>query len=230
MKQLGIIGGMGPLATADLYKKIIDLTPATCDQEHLHIVIDSFAQIEDRTKFIMGEGVSPLAKLVQSAKRLKEAGCEAMLMACNTAHFFAPDVEKEAGVKILHIAKVAVDAIKKRYPNAKDIAVIATSGTKKAGVYDNILKEYGLNSVGFSKEQQDGLMDCIYKGVKAGKTQEFVPKFNQIISEIKADVYIAACTEIPMFLPYLDGDYKFIDATLELAKVGVEFGIEREIF
>ncbi|MFC2491831.1 MAG: aspartate/glutamate racemase family protein [Campylobacter curvus] len=229
MKRLGIIGGMGPLASADLYKKMTELTPATCDQEHLHIVIDSYSQIEDRTKFIMGEGPSPLPKLVESAKLLKNAGCEALLMSCNTAHFFAEDIQKQAGVKILHIARAAVDAIKGRYPDAKDIAVIATSGTKKARVYDKILDEYGLNSVSFTKEQQDGIMDCIYKGVKAGKTQEFVPIFNKIISGIKADVYIAACTEIPMFLPFLDRDYKFIDATLELAKVGVEFGLERKI-
>lgn len=230
MRQIGIIGGMGPLATADLYKKMIDLTPATCDQEHLHIIIDSYAQIEDRTKFIMGEGANPLPKLVESAKRLKQVGCEALLMPCNTAHFFANDIEEQADVKILHIAKAAVAAIRKQYPNAKDIAVIATSGTKKARVYDTILDEYELNSVEFSTQRQQGLMDCIYKGVKAGKTQEFVPIFNKIISEIKADVYIAACTEIPMFLPFLDKDYNFIDATLELAKVGVEFGLERKIF
>ncbi|MBR8463077.1 aspartate/glutamate racemase family protein [Campylobacter sp. faydin G-24] len=230
MRQLGIIGGMGPLATADLYKKIIDLTPASCDQEHLHIVIDSYAQIEDRTKYIMGEGDDPLPKLVKSAKRLKAAGCEAMLMSCNTAHFFAPAIEREAGVKILHIARAAVDAIKKYYPNAKDVAVIATSGTKKARVYDAILDEYGLNSIAFTQEQQQNLMDCIYKGVKAGKTDEYVSLFNQTLSEIKADVYIAACTEIPIFLPFVGSEYKFIDATLELAKVGVEFGLDRKIF
>ena len=71
MKQLGIIGGMGPQATLDLYQKIINLTPASKDQDHLHIVIDSFAQIEDRTAFILGQGQNPLPKLIQSAKLLK---------------------------------------------------------------------------------------------------------------------------------------------------------------
>ena len=230
MKTLGIIGGMGPLATADLYKKIIDITPATCDQEHLHIVIDSYAQIEDRTKFIMGEGESPLPKLIQSAKLLKNAGCDAMLMACNTAHYFAPSIEKEAGVKILHIAKVTVDALQKKYPHAKNIAVIATSGTKKAGVYDQILKERGLKSVDFSKETQDVIMECIYKGIKAGKLEEYVPVFYEVLSNIEADVYIAGCTEIPMFLPFISSEYKFIDATFELAKAGVEFGLEKRVF
>lgn len=227
MKTIGIIGGMGPLATIDLYNKMVSLTPAKCDQDHIHVIIDSFPQIEDRTKFILQGGTSPLSKLVQSAKRLKQAGCEAIIMPCNTAHFFAPDVEKQAEVNILYITKIAVEAIKQRYPEAKDIAVIATSGTKKGEVYDKILKEQNLNSVSFTKEQQDALMDCIYKGVKAGKTDEYVDIFNKTLSGIKADVYIAACTEIPMFLPTLDRPYKFIDATLELARFAVNYALER---
>ncbi|MCR4942205.1 MAG: amino acid racemase [Campylobacter sp.] len=230
MKTLGILGGMGPLATADLYSKIIALTPANCDQDHLHIIIDSFAQIEDRTQYILGLGESPLPKLIQSATLLKNAGAQAILMPCNTAHFFADEIEKQVGVDIIHIAKTAVNALKLAYPNAKDIAVIATSGTKKAGVYDKILCEYGLNSVSFSQKQQDNIMSCIYDGVKAGKTTEFVELMRDTLKSIKADVYIAACTEIPMFLPYLLDEFKFIDATLELAKFAVEFGLEKRIF
>lgn len=225
MKTLGIIGGMGPLATIDLYQKIVSLTPAKCDQEHIHVIIDSYAQIEDRTKFIMGCGDSPLNKLTQSAKLLKNAGADAIIMPCNTAHFFAKDIEKNAGVKILYITKIAVDALQKAYPNAKDIAVIATSGTKKGGVYDEILHKRGLNSVNFTNEQQNALMECIYSGVKAGKTADYVGLFNKTLSEIKADAYVAACTEIPMFLPTLDKPYKFIDATYELAKFAVGYAL-----
>ena len=225
MKTIGILGGMGPLATCDLYKKIIELTPAKRDQDHLHLVIDSYAQIEDRTEFILGKGADPLPKLITSARLLKNAGCEAILIACNTAHFFAPEIEKQTGVKIIHIAKTAVEALKAAYPGAKNIAVIATSGTKKARVYDEILEREGLTSVEFSPAQQEALMSCIYEGVKAGKTEEFAPKFNETIAGIKADAYIAACTEIPMFLPYLDKPYKFIDATMELARAAVKLGL-----
>ncbi|MDL0088591.1 aspartate/glutamate racemase family protein [Campylobacter gastrosuis] len=225
MKTLGIIGGMGPLATIDLYQKIISLTPAKCDQEHIHVIIDSYAQIEDRTKFIMGCGNSPLDKLVESAKRLKNAGADALIMPCNTAHFFADEIEKMAGVTILHIAKIAVNALQNAYPDAKDIAIIATSGTKKGEVYDKILNERGLNSVGFTNEQQNALMECIYSGVKAGKTADYVGLFNKTLSQIKADAYVAACTEIPMFLPTLDKPYKFIDATYELAKFAVGYAL-----
>ncbi|QCD44883.1 aspartate/glutamate racemase family protein [Campylobacter mucosalis] len=227
MKTIGILGGMGPQATIDLYQKIVSLTPASSDQEHLHVVIDSYSQIEDRTKFIMGEGASPLPKLVEAANRLKNAGCDAIIISCNTAHFFAPQIEEQTGVKILYISKIAVDAVQREHPNAKNVAVIATSGTKKGEVYDRILRERGLNSVSFTNAQQEALMDCIYKGVKAGKTDEYVGLFNKTIASIEADVYIAACTEIPLLLPTLDKPYKFIDATLELAKYAVNYALER---
>jgi len=79
--------------------------------------------------------------------------------------------------------------------------------------------------VDFSKETQDVIMECIYKGVKAGKLEEYVPVFYEVLSNIEADVYIAGCTEIPMFLPFISSD-----ATFELAKAGVEFGLEKRVF
>ncbi|MGH1601679.1 aspartate/glutamate racemase family protein [Campylobacter majalis] len=226
MKTLGILGGMGPLATIDLYQKIVSLTPAKCDQEHIHVVIDSYAQIPDRTKYILGGGENPLPMMCEAANRLKQAGCDAVIMPCNTAHYFANDIQREVGVEILYMNKITVNALINRYKDAKNIAVIATTGTKIGRVYDDILNMHGLNSVEFSDCQQNAFMKCIYDGVKAGKTHEYIELFNKTLAKIKADVYIAACTEIPIFLPYIDGQYRFVDATLELAKYAVEFALK----
>lgn len=224
MKTIGIIGGMGPAATIDLYSKITALTKAKKDQEHLHLIIDSFALIPDRTAYILGDGEDPAPFLAQSAKRLKNAGCEAVAIACNTAHYFASAVENE-GLEVLHIAKIATKTLRQRFSTAKNIAVIATEGTHKAGVYDEFLKINGLNSIKPSKEQQSGIMACIYDGVKAGRTQEYADEFCKIVASIQADAYIAACTEIPLLLSYLPTHLqdKFIDATHELAKQIVRY-------
>lgn len=223
MKCVGIIGGMGAKASVDLYDKITQLTPATRDQDHIHLIIDSYAQIEDRTSFILNQGQDPLPKLLLSANRLKNCGCDAIAIACNTAHFFADELEKQTGLKILHIAKIAISALINTNPEAKDIAVIATTGTQKGQIYEKVLAMYGLNSVQITDAQQEAIMSCIYKGVKAGKTEEFAPLFSQVLREIKADVFVAACTEIPLLLPHIKQDFKFIDATLELAKQIVKF-------
>ncbi|HDH63258.1 MAG TPA: amino acid racemase, partial [Firmicutes bacterium] len=94
MKTVGIIGGMGPEATLDLFYKIIKNTPAKKDQEHIHLIIDNYPQIPDRTQFILGKGENPLPYLLRSANLLENAGVDAICMPCNTAHFFVDDIRK----------------------------------------------------------------------------------------------------------------------------------------
>jgi aspartate racemase len=223
LRRVGIIGGMGPLATLDLFKKIIDSTEAHKDQDHIPLLIDNYPQIEDRTGFILGKNSSPLPKLIESANRLKNAGCEAICISCNTAHYFAEDIMKEVKIKILLINEITVNSIIKNYPNAKNIAVLCTTGTNKAKIYENCLKKHNLNPVQISDELNNLLMSCIYDGVKAGKTNEFVPSFQKIVDSIDADLFIAGCTEIPILVPLIKTDKVFIDPTLELAKAVVDF-------
>ncbi|QKG29640.1 aspartate/glutamate racemase family protein [Campylobacter sp. RM16187] len=227
MKRVGILGGMGPLATIDLYAKIVELTDAKKDQDNIPIIIDNYPQIPDRTAYILHGGQDPFPFMKEAALRLKNAGCEAACMACNTAHYFADRLVEETGINLLHIAGIAVDAIKKEYPNAKKIAVIATTGTTKAKIYENKLIQNGFECVQIPENLLENIMDCIYKGAKANKLKEYVELFNDTIDQVQADVYIAACTEIPLFLPYAKKKDKFVDATLELAKAAVKFSLEK---
>ena len=87
-KSIGIIGGMGSLATCDLFKKIIDMTDAKSDQEHIHICIDCNTNIPDRTKAILGGGENPIPEMVRSGIRLQSMGADVLVMPCNTAHYF----------------------------------------------------------------------------------------------------------------------------------------------
>ena len=88
MKMVGIIGGMGPLATVDLFGKIVNLTDAKCDNDHIHILIDNNTYIPDRTSYILGDGENPIDELVKSAKRLKNMGADFLIMPCNTSHYY----------------------------------------------------------------------------------------------------------------------------------------------
>ena len=230
MKAIGIIGGMGPLATIDLYEKITINTRAEKDQDHIHIIIDSYPQIEDRTAYILHGGKNPKDKLIESAKRLEIAGADALIMPCNTAHFFAKDIEKEVNIPLIHIVKSTAEAIKNKYPKANNIGLIATTGTLKTGVYADILKDYGYNIIELNEIIENNIMDCIYKGVKAGKTEEYVPLFQKCVDEITdmgADVLIAGCTEIPILVPYVKAKVPFVDATLELALAAIKFAQEK---
>lgn len=230
MKIIGIIGGMGPAATIDLYKKIVENTPAEKDQEHIHVIIDSYPQIEDRTEYILYGGKNPAPRLIESAKRLESAGADALIMPCNTAHYFAKDIEKEVNIPLIHIVKCSAEAVKNNYPKTKKIGLIATTGTIKAGVYGNILKEYGFETITLPEKIENNIMDCIYKGVKAGKAEEYSKLFQQCIDEITdlgADLLIEGCTEIPLIMPYVKTKLPAIDATYELACAAVKFALDK---
>lgn len=225
MKRIGMIGGMGPLATADLFLKIIQATHAQCDQEHIPLIIDNYPQIEDRTRAILGQGTSPLPKLIESAQRLKQAGCEAICMACNTAHYFAHDIQAAVDIKLLHIANIAAEAIGTHYPKVKHIALLATDGTLHAKIYHQPLRDRGYCIHLPSSDQQAQLMQCIYQGAKAGHVEAFVDTFQTIIDAMRVDLFIAGCTEIPLFLPHIHSDTPFIDPTQALADAVVRYSL-----
>ncbi len=226
MKTIGIIGGMGPLATIDLYKKIVDNTKAEKDQDHIHVIIDSYPQIEDRTAYILHGGKNPAEKLIESARRLEKAGADALIMPCNTAHYFTDIIENKVDIPLISIIKSTVNAIKEKYPNVKNIGLIATEGTIKSEVYHKELKANGYNMVEVSEDTENNIMDSIYKGVKAGKTEEYVDIFQKCVDEIVnngAELLIAGCTEIPILIPYIKTNVKVVDATEELALAVIKY-------
>ena len=224
MKTLGIIGGMGPQATVDLYQKILNHTPAQCDQEHIHVIIDSYPQVPDRSAYLCGEGEDPLPYLHESAARLQNAGAHALLMPCNTAHAFVPALRERIRIPILHIAEAAAAQITAAH--GKRIAVLATTGTQRAGIYRQVLQAAGYQVIEPDAAQSEILMRCIYDGAKAGKTAEYAPLMAEMIATMDADSFILGCTEIPLFLPWWQDPRPTIDATDALAIAAVAFARE----
>lgn len=229
MKTIGMIGGMGPEATVDLYSKIIQLTPAAKDQEHLHVIINSYAQIPDRTAYIMGGDVDPAPFLIEAALKLEKAGAQGLCMPCNTAHYFLPEIEKHLSIPFISIIDSAVNQLKIMPQKPSRIVVMATSGTRSAKVYETKLENAGFTVLPIPEEIEKKLMACIYEGVKKGKTQEYVPLFQDVLDRLAAlepDAMVAACTELPLLTKYTRSDVPVVDATLELAKACVAFAME----
>jgi aspartate racemase len=152
MKTLGIIGGMGPLATADLFKMIIELTPAKSDQEHIPVLIDSNTNIPDRTAAILSCGKDPRPEMIHSAKRLQEAGADYLLMSCNTAHYFYDDIAENIHIPLLHMPKLTAEYARQK--GYKKVALLATDGTIKSGVYSNAFENSGVEIITPDEEGQ----------------------------------------------------------------------------
>ena len=113
-KVIGILGGMGPLATADLFQKITLHTVAACDQAHPRVCIDSNTDIADRTAALLHGGEDPVPEMIKSAKRLESIGADFLIMPCNTAHNYYEQVCEAVTIPVLHMIALTRDALKAR--------------------------------------------------------------------------------------------------------------------
>src|SRR5690606_20328067 len=165
---IGILGGLGPAATLDLYAKVLALTPAASDQDHVRLIIDADPQVPDRNESVAGSGPSSAPALVAKALRLKAAGAELLVMPCNAAHAYSAEIEATTGLRLISIVGEALKAAQAAAPGARRIGLLATSGTLQAGIYQRALEARGLEAVTLDSLSLASFMDVIYR-VKAGE-------------------------------------------------------------
>lgn len=223
-KTIGIIGGMGPLATCDLMEKIIRNTRAATDQEHIHIITDCNTCIPDRTKAILEGGTDPVPEMVKSIKRLQEGGADLLIMPCNTAHYFYDRLQAAADIPILHMLRETAKTLHRKQTACA--AVFATDGTVRTGIYDRVLKEQGIRAVYPTPDQQKLLMCLIYDYVKSGKPgirmqKPYVRELLETMYSLGAQKMILGCTELPIAFDLLGMKQDTVDPTLVLARAAV---------
>ena len=222
-KTIGIIGGMGPLATADLFKKIAINTKAATDQEHVRILIDNNTDIPDRTKAIISNGKSPLPQLIKSAMSLWVMGAQLLLMPCNTAHYFLPELQKSVDIPILSMIEVTGEALQKK--GIKKVGLLATEGTVNSGIYQEMFRQKHIETVELFVSEQNVITDLIYNGVKAGKQDYDVSAAREVMENFflrGAEILVLGCTELPVAMDIYKLDYNACDPTLELARAAIK--------
>ena len=223
-KTIGILGGMGPMATCDLMKKIIENTAASCDREHLRICVDSNTNIPDRTAAILGQGEDPRPEMIKSAVRLQCMGADVLIVPCNTAHWFLPDVEKCVDIPVLYMPEETAGVLSDR--GIQTAAVLATDGTVQSGLYDRELKKRGITPVYPDAEEQKLLMSVIYDYIKAGKAYpqpEKLVRLQEHLAERGAECMILGCTELPIAFAQIPAILPSVDPTAILAKAAIRY-------
>ena len=166
-KVVGVLGGMGPLATADFYAKLVRRTPARTDQGHLHVIIDSNPKIPDRTDGLGGAGPDPTPHLVAAARSLERAGAELIAMPCNSAHAYLAAIRKAVRVPVLDIMEEVAAAAAARTPRPRAVGLLAAPGTIRARLYHRALGARGFEVVDTTPVEEAGVEAAI-KAVKAG--------------------------------------------------------------
>ena len=203
-KNVGIIG-VAPDSRAHLLKRITELTPVRCEQDHLHVVIDSNPEIPDRTGFLLEKNESPLPLLLESVARLEQAGVEIVGIACNTAHYWHSQLQDATEMQILNLVELVAEEAARRTQPGELAGILATTGTVRMRLYEKALAAAGRKSLVPEEADQTKLMECIYgqRGIKLGHVQENRAVIEEIwehLAERGAKVAIVGCTEL--MLPF----------------------------
>ena len=202
---VGVLGGVGPLATVYFMEMIIEMTDASKDQEHIDMLVSNHATIPDRTGFILGESSeSPMDAMVEDAQMLETAGCSFVVIPCNTAHYFFEDIRNSVQIPVLNIIEETIDYAKKQGSQRKipreikKLGILATEGTISSGTYSFYGKPAGVECVAPDPGFQKNVNHMIYDQIKAG-----YPVSREAIMEVidhmrgkGCDAVIMGCTEL----------------------------------
>ena len=229
---VGVLGGMGPLATVDFVAKLIALTPAERDEDHIPIIVSSCPHLPSRVAPILEQGArSPLPELKERLDFLLGAGARLVVMPCNTAHHWHAELVKAARpVPFPHIADAAADELGRRGIKGK-IGLLATEGTLKSGFYQDRLAARGFGCVLPTKDIMGSLVLPGIARVKANHLAEAAPLFREAVRRLQdaggASIVILGCTEIPAAFPAGDSwlSAHCVDANEALARATVSWAL-----
>jgi aspartate racemase len=197
-KILGVLGGMGPAATAEFLRLLAVYAPAERDQEHPRVVLFSDPRIPDRTAAICGAGEDPTSQLRDALLRLVDWGADLLAVPCNTAHPFIDDFRQELPVPLVHIVEVTLAEAKWRIPSGGWL--VATSGTAVSGIYQNEAQKWGYPLHVPADDVQTAIQETTAL-VKANRTEEAAKQLRAALQRLRDEKnlpIVAACTEVPL--------------------------------
>lgn len=223
MKTLGIIGGLGPLATAYFMELVIRMTQADTDQEHIEMLVHNCPSIPDRTSYILGKSrENPVPDILRIGNSMARAGADYLAIPCITAHYFYRELQSGMPVPLINGVAETADYLAGR--GCKRIGVMATDGTVQTGLFSTYLGQRGMECLYPSVENQQLVMEVIYDDVKAGKPVE-MDKFHHVSEQLfqdGAEVILLGCTELSIAKRDEKIGSGFLDVMEVLAKASVE--------
>ncbi|MBM10322.1 MAG: hypothetical protein CMF69_12295 [Magnetovibrio sp.] len=229
---LGILGGMGPLATADFFQKVIKATPAARDQEHIPIFIYSVPQVPDRTESILSGKDEPLTWMRKGIETLCRSGAECIAIPCNTAHYWYEKLVDGLDIPVLHIVDATAASLASKDINEGPIGLLATTGTITAEVYQKRFSVLGYECITPNPDTQINGVTAGIEAVKAGDLDNARRRLEaaaNTLVEQNCHAIVLGCTEIPIVLNSETNHsprIQYLDATQSLAEASVRWHLD----
>jgi aspartate racemase len=225
---VGVLGGMGPAATADFYRKLIAATPARRDQDHLPVLIHAVPQIPDRAASFLQGAPSPAPMLARIAQQLQDAGASLIVMPCNTAHLWHDAVAQAVRVPVLHIVDPVLQALQATLPGVSKVGLLGTEATVRGRLYPRRSAQTACSWQWLvpGEAAQREQVDAGIQAVKAGEPDRGEALLRTAAQQLVArgaQALVYACTEIPLVLQ--QAEVPAFDATQLLAEATVRWAM-----
>lgn len=227
-KTIGILGGMGPEATAHFFELIIKNTKAAKDQEHIPVLIYNNPKIPPRSEAILEKGPSPLPLLAEGVRILSQAGADFIVIPCVTAHYYYHDLVKEEKIPVFNLLDEILFYVRKNLSSLTRVGLIASTGTLLSRLFQETFAKEGIEVLNPLEEEQEQVMEAIFgkQGIKAGFTsgpaQKIILDVARKLIQRGAEAVIAGCTEIPLVLKQEDLSVPLVDPLRIMALKSIE--------
>jgi len=222
-KILGVIGGIGPEATFYFCSKIVKMTVAKTDQEHIKMIILNDTEIPDRTAYILNKNKkNPVIKLIEDAKLLESLNTDLIAIPCNTSCAFYKEIQDATKVEIINIINETVKALYEK--NIKKVGLLATTGTVISKGYQKFCEDYKIKCLTPVNNDQEIVMKIIYEQIKKGNELNKTDFFYlvDLFKKENCDAIILGCTELSIIKGMLNLPDFFIDPIEILAEVCIK--------
>jgi aspartate racemase len=223
-KAVGLLGGMGPEATIDIFQKIVQATNAKKDGDHLRIIIDNNPKIPSRQDAILLGTDDPREMLMLTAQNLEKAGADFIIICANTAHYYYDEIKSAVGIEVLHMIEETALQMKNVHPTISKVGVLATSGAMKVKVFQKSFKRYGVDVMEVPESIQDTIQEAIFAykyKVSSDMIDHLMTAIDYLVQN-GAEAIIMGCTEIPLMLSDLNLSIPVFDPNEIIANVAVK--------
>ncbi|MEH6648694.1 MAG: amino acid racemase [Motiliproteus sp.] len=229
-KIVGIIGGMGPEATVDLMQRVIDATPAGDDADHIRMLVDNNPKVPSRIKALIdGDGESPAPCMVEMALGLEKQGADFLVIPCNTAHHYYPDVAAAVQIPVINLIEMTTGHAKKAQPELRKVGLLASSALQKIHLYEPWFEQHDVAVFYPQPHNQQAVMDLI-RAVKAKQqTPEQLADYNRAAKDLQTQgvqCLVVACTELSVIGDHLHTSLPVYDASELLANTIVREALD----
>ncbi|MFF6995762.1 aspartate/glutamate racemase family protein [Streptomyces sp. NPDC008313] len=236
---VGILGGMGPAATAEFYAKLIGRTPATRDQDHLRVAIWADPTVPDRVGAVLDGSCDPYPAMLAGARQLRTLGTTLAVLPCHTAHAFLPDLVKDSGLRFLDMVAETVAELERRAGAVGRVGLLGTRGTLSTGLYQDRLRGARFD-VALPTEPTQVQVDFAILKVKQGDPKAAGRHLDDAVGAMIGNgspLVVLACTELPLAADHLpegrqaallDPTDLLADAIIRECRVGAETSREAE--